>query len=249
MEGVINTSSAAGSHIYSLFHAIEATGSCTLTERNRKALGTQISRMQPFYKFVSTVLQTMHMAELFPKADDPLKSIYQCLGQDLVLYDHNNRRIPDNQLANTPDDHLRGLTVTCRLKKNGDNGQKIDHATNYKDPKTSVPARVAKRIKLHALRFALMPDMPLSCYKENHGTKQPNWFHSNTIRALLQSMAMTTCNMPKAAELKERGCIYSSHSIRTTACFMSQAPKTASSKCGSAGNLQHFSSTCAKCHG
>jgi hypothetical protein len=43
----------------------------------------------------------------FPKADDPLKSIYQCLGQDIVLYDSDNRLISDNELAQTPDHQLR----------------------------------------------------------------------------------------------------------------------------------------------
>jgi hypothetical protein len=155
----------------------------------------------------------------FPKAEDPLRSIYQCLGKDIVLYDQTNRRIPNNELVNTPDEHLRGFTVTYRFQKNGDNGQKIDYAANHKDPKTCA-ARAAKRIKLRAIRFGLTPDWPLSCYKAARGTKTPNWFHSTIIRALLQSMAMTTYNVPNSAELKERGYLFSSHSIRVCATVM-----------------------------
>jgi hypothetical protein len=68
--------------------------------------------------------------------------------------------------------------------------------------------------------LGLKPNMPLSCYKANKGTKQPNWFHSNIIRALLQSMAMTTYNVPNSAELKEQGFIFSSHSIHVGATVM-----------------------------
>jgi hypothetical protein len=114
---------------------------------------------------------------------------------------------------------IRGLTITYRFQKNGDNGQKIDYATNHSDPKTCA-ARAAKRIKLRAPRFGLTPTMPLACYKANKGTKKLNWFHSNLIRALLQSMATTTYNVPNAAELKERGYIFSSHSIRVGATVM-----------------------------
>jgi hypothetical protein len=157
-----------------------------------------------------------HMMD-FPKADDSLRSIYQGLGQDIVLYDRTNKRLTDADLANTPDDQLHGFTITYRFQKNGDNGQKIDYAANHKDPQTCA-ARAAKSIKLRALRFE--PDMPLSCYKANKGTTQPNWFHSNIIRALLGSMAMTTYNVPNSGELKERGYIFSSHSIRVGATVM-----------------------------
>jgi hypothetical protein len=109
--------------------------------------------------------------------------------------------------------------VTYQFQKNGDNGQKIDYAANHKDPNTCA-ARAAKRIKLRAIRFGLTPDWPLLCYKACQGTKTPNWFHSNIIRALLQSMAMTTYNVPNSAELKERGYIFSSHSIRVGATVM-----------------------------
>jgi hypothetical protein len=93
-----------------------------------------------------------HMTD-FPKADDSLRSIYQCLGQDIVLYDRTNKRLTDAVLANTPDDQLCGFTIAYRFQKNGDNGQKIDYATNHKDPKTCA-ARAAKCIKLRALRSA-----------------------------------------------------------------------------------------------
>jgi hypothetical protein len=138
-----------------------------------------------------------HLAN-FPKAEDPLRSIYQCLGKDIVLYDHNNRHIPDNELVTTPDNQLCGFTVTYRFQKNGDNRQKIDYVANQKYPKTCA-ARAAKRIKLRALRFGLTPDWPLLCYKAARGTKTPNWFHSTIIRTLLQSMAMTTYNVSNSA--------------------------------------------------
>jgi hypothetical protein len=110
--------------------------------------------------------------------------------------------------------------VTYRFQKTGDNGQRIDYAANHKDPETCA-ARAAKQIKLRAIRFGLTPDWPLSCYKAARGTKTPNWFHSNIIRALLQSMAMTTYNVQNSAEeLKERGYIFSSHSIRVGATVM-----------------------------
>jgi hypothetical protein len=109
--------------------------------------------------------------------------------------------------------------VTYRFKKNGDNGQKIDYAANHKHPKTCA-ARAAKQIKLRAIRFSLTPDWPLPCYKAARGTKTPNWFHSNITCVLLQSMAMTTSNIPNSAELKERGYIFSSHSIRVGAAVM-----------------------------
>jgi hypothetical protein len=82
----------------------------------------------------------------FPKADNLLKSIYQCLGKDIILYDNDNRLIRDNELAQTPDHQLRGLTITYRFQKNGDNGQKIDYAANHSDLKTC-GARAAKHIK------------------------------------------------------------------------------------------------------
>jgi hypothetical protein len=71
--------STAGSHIYSLFRALETTGSGTLTERNRKALGTQISRMHHFYKFVSTVLelQDVTLNSLAVKATNEVFLLYR----------------------------------------------------------------------------------------------------------------------------------------------------------------------------
>jgi hypothetical protein len=64
----LEVDSATGSHIYRLFLDLEALGPGTLTERDRKALGTQISRMQHFYKFISTVLEledvTLHSLTL-----------------------------------------------------------------------------------------------------------------------------------------------------------------------------------------
>jgi hypothetical protein len=49
--------STTGAHVYRLFRDFESAGSCHFSERDRKALGTQISRMQHFYKFVSHVLK------------------------------------------------------------------------------------------------------------------------------------------------------------------------------------------------
>jgi hypothetical protein len=120
-----------------------------------------------------------HLAD-FPKAKDPLRSIYQCLGKDIILYNQNNHRIPNTELVTTPDNQLRGFTVTYRFQKNGDNGQKIDYAANHKDPKTCA-AQTAKCIKLRALRFSLTPNWPLLCYTAARGTKTPNWFHSTII--------------------------------------------------------------------
>jgi hypothetical protein len=62
--------------------------------------------------------------------------------------------------------------------------------------------------------------MHLSCYKADKGTMKPNWFHWNLIQALLQSMAMSTYNVPNAAELKERGYIFSSPSLQVGATVM-----------------------------
>jgi hypothetical protein len=53
----------------------------------------------------------------FPKADDPLKSIYQCLGKDIILYNNDNQIIRDNELAQTPDHQLRGLTLKYCFQK------------------------------------------------------------------------------------------------------------------------------------
>jgi hypothetical protein len=39
----------------------------------------------------------------FPKADDQLKYVYQCLGKDMVLYNNDNQITRDNELAQTPD--------------------------------------------------------------------------------------------------------------------------------------------------
>jgi hypothetical protein len=35
----------------------------------------------------------------FPKADDPLKSIYQCLGKDIVLYNNDNQIIRSETMS------------------------------------------------------------------------------------------------------------------------------------------------------
>jgi hypothetical protein len=75
----------------------------------------QDSKQRAFYDWLTIGAQTgrrcewasdhpIHNMTDFPRADDPLRSIYQCLGKDIVLCDNNNRRLNDNDLATTPDE-------------------------------------------------------------------------------------------------------------------------------------------------
>ena len=150
----------------------------------------------------------------FPRAANPQRDIYQCLGADIRIYDNNDQE--RLEFENGADANLQKTRVRWRFQKNSDNNQVIDFAANHTDPDLCI-TRAAKRIKRRAKRFALTDQDPLSCYRACTNSRQPSWFTSDVIRAELRAIAMATYNYPNAAELRRHGYVFSSHSIRVGA--------------------------------
>jgi hypothetical protein len=88
----------------------------------------------------------------FPRADDPAKSIYQVLLDDIRLIGTGGERI-SAELA-YPASRLQAVKITVCFQKNGDNGQELTEAANHLDPQLCC-ARAAQRVKQRAARLGL----------------------------------------------------------------------------------------------
>jgi hypothetical protein len=85
---------------------------CMIQDLHKTMQGThQDSKHRAFYDWLIICAQTgfrrsewvsersIKNLNDFPKAKDPLRSIYECLSKDIVLYDQTNSRIPNNELV------------------------------------------------------------------------------------------------------------------------------------------------------
>jgi integrase len=153
----------------------------------------------------------------FPRADDPAKSIYQVLLDDIRLIGTGGERIAA-ELA-YPASRLQAVKIRVRFQKNGDNGQELTEAANHLDPQLCC-ARAAQRVKQRAARLGLEGQDPASAYRANKGSKKASFFHSGLIKTLLRNMAKRTYH---SVDLGADNLLFTGHSFRVGAAVLLHA--------------------------
>ena len=112
------------------------------------------------------------------------------------------------------------LEITWRFQKNGQNGQVVSFAHNYKHPHRS-PVRAAERILARARRLSHPDDHPLAIFKsasfqnKNKPESISYIFHSQVEKSL-RILAAKVYSISSKSELQK----YSCHSLRVGACVL-----------------------------
>ena len=121
--------------------------------------------------------------------------------------------------TSSPSQQPNYLQIKWRFQKNGQNGQTISFAHNYKTPHLS-PVRAAERILQRAQRLRQPNHLPLAIYSPNANNKKSKLNHTyifqSQVEKSLQSLAKIVYNIKSTSELKK----YSCHSVRVGACVL-----------------------------
>ena len=112
------------------------------------------------------------------------------------------------------------LQITWRFQKNGQNGQAVSFAHNYRHPHLS-PVRAAERILTRATRLSQPAHSPLAVYAPGSTKTKllpptPMYIFHSQVENSLRKIAQKVYNISSKSDLQK----YSCHSLRVGACVL-----------------------------
>lgn len=130
---------------------------------------------------------------------------------DFAFHDEDGNRITD--FSKSSRTRARSVTITWRIQKNRQNGQKITLGADVKVP-ILCPVRICMKLVERAQRLGQPPDLPVCVYPNKNG--QLLYLTGSKVASLLRNAVMHIRPTTPKEELTK----FSAHSLRVWACVL-----------------------------